>query len=241
MTDFGLIESLEVARDEEKRTLTGHRRGKSETYKELIDRSTFTATFQTSSTADTAVREWFQGSTAMVTARATVAFTVSDPVDVGDIVDEAGRVYRVTVAGVTGAAEPVWPTAYGALVVSGTATFQDVGTQEENSIYAYSNAANIATGGFIIVQSTEDSEGAGGRSLIRIFPNGNIQGTGNPDIQDFDGYEFTMTATKNRSFAPPVSLGNFGSAKPDGFVYDVPNDMLEAALTTLATALIAYV
>ncbi|UQN06290.1 hypothetical protein [Deinococcus sp. QL22] len=183
-TDFGLIESIDITREDVKRTLTGNRRGLTELYKEIIDQSTLTAVFQTASTGDLAVREWFQG----------------------------------TIAIVTGA-----------------------GTDEDDKIYAYESASKLATGGFIIVQSTQDSEGVAGRSLIRIFPDGSLQGTGNPDIQEFDGYEFTMTATKNKGFTPPASLGDFGTRKPDGFVYDVPNSLLDATLDTLSLALATYV
>lgn len=49
--------------------------------------------------------------------RPTVAF--------GDT--KLNRKYRVTVAGTTGASEPTWPTVTGQTVVSGTATFIDVG------------------------------------------------------------------------------------------------------------------
>ncbi|UQN05463.1 hypothetical protein [Deinococcus sp. QL22] len=180
-TDFGLIESIDIAREDTKRTLMGNRRGLTKLYKEIIDQSTLTATFQTTSTGDVDVREWFQGTIAIVTGTA------------GD------------------------------------------------EIYAYESASKLATGAFIIVQSTKDSEGAAGRSLIRIFPDGSLQGTGNPDIQEFDGYEFTMTATVNKGFKPPVTLGDFGTAKPDGFVYDVPNSLLESTLDTLSAALATYV
>lgn len=41
-----------------------------------------------------------------------------------------GHVYRVTTAGTSGAAEPVWPTAAGSTVVDGTVTWTEDGTRD---------------------------------------------------------------------------------------------------------------
>jgi len=240
-TDIGLIESIELSREEDKRTLTGNRRGLTATYKELVDRSTLTAVVQTSSTGDLAVRELFQGTRAIVIDAVADAFAGTTALALGDVVIATGRLYEVVAAGTTGASAPVWPAQTNAEVVSGTVTFRDIGTVGESAIYAYPDGSNITQCATIIVQSTQDSEGDAGRSTIRIFPNANMQGTGNPTIQDFDGYELTMTATKNLSFVPPAELGSFGTKKPDGYVYDVPNHRLDAVLDTLADALADYV
>lgn len=184
-TDFGVIESIEPNRDETKRTLKGSRKGRTKTYKEVIDESTFSVTFQTSATGDAAVREWFLGTSAIETVLAG-----------GD-------------------------------------------AEGDNTIRAFSNDANLGEGAFIVVASTEESDGK--RSIIRVFPNGSIQGNGEPSIQDFDGYQFLMTATSNRGWEPPATLGDFGADRPDGVIYDVPNARVEEVLNTLAAALATYV
>lgn len=238
-TDFGVIESAEPNRDEQKRTLKGNRKGRTKTYKEVIDESTFSLTFQTSATGDVAVREWFLGTRAIVTNPTTVPFAATTALMADALVEAGGRVYRVAQAGTTGAAAPAWPIERGLTVTSGTVTFVDAGTVADNAVRAYSNDSAIGEGAFIVVASTEESDG--GRSIIRVFPNGSIQGNGEPTIQDFDGYQFLMTALTNRGWAPPVLLGDFATAKPDGVVYDVPNNRVEEAINLLATSLATYV
>lgn len=238
-TDFGVIESVTPGREETKKTLKGNRKGRTKTYKEVIDESTFTLTYQTSATGDSAVREWYLGTQAIVTPAVTSAFQATHAYALGDLVEAAGRVYRVTVAGESAAVAPAWPTRKGLTVTSGTASFVDSGTVDENAILAYSNDGGIGEGAFIVVLSTE--EGDGNRSIIRVFPNANVQGTQEVTIQDFDGYEFELTSTTNRGWVPPAVLGDFGTAKPDGVVYDVPNSRLEEIVNLIATSLVQYV
>lgn len=238
-TDFGVIESADPARENTERNLTGNRKGRSKTYKKTIAESTFTLTFQTSATGDVAVREWFLGSKAIVTPADADAFAANAALTLGTLVEKSGRIYRVAKAGTTGATEPTWPTERGVTVDSGSVTFVDAGTVDENSVRAYSNDSNIGEGAFIVVASTEESDGA--RSIVRVFPNGSIQGDDEPTIQEFDGYQFVMTALSNRAWAPPVLLGDFASARPDGVVYDVPNDRVEEIVNLLATSLATYI
>lgn len=239
ITDFGLIESLEFSRDPQIRELKSNRKGRTKTYKKVIDEDNLTATFQTSSTGNAAVREWFLGSKPKVTAMASAAFAGTKVYALNEVVLAGGRLYKVTTAGTSAAAAPVWPTATGATVASDTVTFTDIGTVADNEIRAFSGDASINRGGVIIVLSTEESDS--GRSIIRVYPNADVQGTGEPDIQDFNGYEFEMTTTSNTGFVPPALLGDFATAKPDGVVYDVPNSRLAEAWNLLATALIQHV
>lgn len=238
-TDFGVIESATPARENTEKNLTGNRKGRTRTYKKAIGESTFTLTFQTSATADLAVREWFLGSKAIVTPATAAAFAANTALALGVLIEDTGRIYRVIKAGTTAATEPVWPTEKGVTVESGTVTFVDAGTVDDNAVRAYTNDANIGEGAFIVVASTEESDG--GRSIIRVFPNGSIIGDDEPTIQDYDGYQFVMTSLTNRAWAPPVLLGNFATARPDGVVYDVPNDRLEEAVNLLATSLATYI
>ncbi|KQR37729.1 hypothetical protein [Deinococcus sp. Leaf326] len=238
-TDFGVIESATPARENTERNLTGNRKGRGKTYKKAIADSTFSLTFQTSATGDLTVREWFLGSKAIVTPAAANAFAASTALVLGALIEHSGRVYRVAKAGTTDAAEPTWPTEKGLTVESGTVTFVDAGTVDENAVRAYSNDANIGEGAFIVIASTEESDGA--RSIIRVFPNGSITGDDEPTIQEYDGYQFVMTALSNRAWAPPVILGDFASARPDGVIYDVPNDRVEEAVNLLATSLATYI
>lgn len=239
LTDFGLIESLEFSRDPQIRELKGNRKGRTKTYKKVIDEDNLTATFQTSSTGSGPVREWYLGSKPKVAALASAAFEGTKVYAPNDVVLAGGRLYKVTTAGTSAAAAPVWPTATGATVASDTVTFTDIGTVADNEIRAFSGDASINRGGVIIVLSTEESDS--GRSIIRVYPNADVQGTGEPSIQDFDGYEFEMTTTSNTGFVPPALLGDFATAKPDGVVYDVPNSRLAEAWNLLATALIQHV
>lgn len=239
LTDFGLIESLEFARDPQVRELKGNRKGRRKTYKKVIDEDNLTVTLQTSSVGSSAVREWFLGSKPKVTPLTSAAFEGTKVYALGDVVLAGGNLYKVTTAGTSAAAAPVWPAKTGDIVASDTVTFTNIGTVEDNEIRAFSGDSNINRGGVIIVLSTE--EGGGDRSIIRVYPNADVQGTGEPSIQDFDGYEFEMTTTNNIGFVPPAALGDFATAKPDGVVYDVPNSRLLEAWTLLATALIQYV
>jgi len=241
-TRYGVLESVEPNREDETRELTGNVKGKTKVYKRVKDRSTFSMTIQTSATADRFVREMFVGSTAITADElGGDPWAANHAYVLDDLVEEGGRLYRVTVAGNSGAGpEPVWPTDRGTTVQGGAATFIDIGTPEENAIRAYSNDAGISDVAAIYVQSTEESDGQSGRSIVRVFPNGTIEGTGEPTIQDFDGFEFTFTGGANTGFVPPIEFGDFGTAKPDGFVYDVPNHRVDELVDALKTALIAY-
>lgn len=239
ITDFGLIESVDRNRETQKRTFKGNRKGKTKTYKEVIDESTFSMTFQTGSTGDAAIREWHVGKKAIITPPAAQAFAATHDYAANDMVLEGGRIYRVMVAGKSGAAAPVWPTGEGEAVGSGTATFVDAGTLADNSIQAFSEDASITSGGFVLVQTNEESDNT--LSVIRVFPNGNVEGNGEPKIQDFDGFQFLFTATGNLGFQPPVEFGDFAQARPDGYVYIVPTWRTEAVLKALLDALIAYI
>lgn len=239
LTDFGVIDSIEPSRDETKRTLKGNRKGRTKTYKEVIDESTFKLKFTTSATGSAAVREWYLGSKAITTPATAAAFQATHAYVVGNVVEAAGRLYRVSIAGTSAAAAPAWPTETGLTVTSGDVGFVDIGTTEENAVRAFSNDANLSDGAFIVVLSTEESDGE--RTIIRVFPNGSLQGTAEPTIQDFDGFEFDLTATSNIGWIPPVTLGDFGTARPDGVIYDVPNNRVEDILEVIATSLIQYV
>ncbi|SMB93310.1 hypothetical protein [Deinococcus hopiensis] len=238
-TDFNLIESVEYNRDEQKRTFKGNRKGLRKTYKEVIDESTFSLTFQTAGAGDVAIREWHVGKRAISTPATTANFTNNKAYVVGDLVTANSRVFRVTTAGTAGASAPTWSTTKGATVVSNTVVFTDMGTSTENSVLAFSNDSVITQGAFILVASTEESDNT--ISIVRAFPNGSIQGNGEPQVQEFDGLQFLMTAGANTGWTPPTSIGDFTTAKPDGVIYVVPAWRTEEIVNALAVSLSNFI
>ncbi|GGR31462.1 hypothetical protein [Deinococcus ruber] len=237
-TDFGVLESVTPARANTRLTLKGNRTGKTETFKDIADDDTLTFTAQTSATGDAAVRAYYIGSAAIVSPGTSAAFAGTNAYTLGQVVVAGGRYYQVTAAGTSAASAPTWPTTAGQTVTSGGVTFTDVGTTAPESILAYQDTTGVTEGGMIFVRESAE---AGGLNIVRAYPHVQIQGNGEPDIQSFNGLEFLITVLSASGFTPPASFGDFGTNKPSGVVYQVPDSRLDALLTALGTAIKTFV
>ena len=241
LTDIGWPEAADFSNDPETRAFTGNRDGRDVKVKEVVTGVTRTATIQTASTGDRAVKELYLGTRLIAGSElATEAFAPTSAVAVGDSILANGYVYQVTTAGTTGETEPTWSQALGTLTTSGTATFRNIGTTDANRVYGAEDTLGTTDVGMIYVQSTELSDGLDGNTIVRIYPHANVRGNGEPTIQDFDGYELEVSILANQGFTPPANIVNFGQSKADGFLYIVPNSRLDEVEDALGAALIAY-
>lgn len=242
LTDLGWLESVDFSDETNTRDFTGNRDGLEKVVKQVLTGTTRTATVQTASTGDRAVKEIYLGSRLIAGANLTTeAFAASTPVTQGEYILANGYIYEVSTAGDTDAKAPAWNQAVGTLTTSGTATFRNIGTADANRIYGAEDVLGSTDVGVIYVQSTEESDGLDGSTIIRVFPNATVRGNGEPTIQDFDGYELEFSMLANQGFTPPAELVNFGTSKADGFLYIVPNSRLDATEDALGQALLTYI
>lgn len=108
----------------------------------------------------------------------------------------------------------------------------------DGDVLAYADTTGVTEAGMIFVRETAE---AGGLNIVRAYPRVQVQGNGEPDIQNFDGLEFLITVLSASGFTPPAAFGDFGATKPNGVVYQVPTARLDALLTALGTAIKTYV
>lgn len=242
LTDLGWVESAEFSDESDTKAFNGNRDGIEKKVKEVLKGITRSLTVQTASTGDFAVKEMYLG-TRLIAGQGldTTDFTPSAPVTAGTYILADGFVYEVTKAGTTGAEAPAYDKTVGSLTTTGDAALRNVGTVDANRIYGAADTLGNTEVAVIFVQSTLESDGLNGATIVRVFPNAMVRGNGTPTIQDFDGYELEISMGANQGFTPPAELVDFGTVKLDGFLYVVPNSQLPNTEDALGQAVIAYV
>lgn len=240
-TDYGYIEGLTPERQASNRDFKGNRKGIAKLVKRIETERTESWKFNSASTGSMAVKAAFYGGAAKEGTANGAAFVPSAAVKVDDLITVGDTLLRVTKAGTTANQAPdVSKVTEGGVVTSGDATLVSLGAANQNIVYAFAGGNAIREVSSIAVLSTEESDGASGYTAIIVMPNTQIQGTGNPKIQEFDGYEFTVTLASNTTFAPLTQYGNFAQQTPDSVVLVVPNDRVEEVVNAYGEALKAY-
>lgn len=240
-TDYGYVESTNVDRQVTNKDFKGNRQGKVKLVKRIETERVEAYKFVSASTGSMAIKAAFYGAQPRVGKRSQ-ELQNNTPVELGDTYILGGWLLRVETAGDTGSeALPEADTLKeNAKVTIGDAVFLNLGKVDDNEIVSFSGGNKARDVSAIHVMSTEESDGLEGKTVIMVFPHAQIQGTGTPDVQDFDGYEFTLTVSANLGFRPIETYGNFEDSYPDTIVSVVPNDRVEEVVNAYARDLITY-
>lgn len=204
-------------------------------------------TFESTSVDDPGVRYLHAGNIRGWLDESDVdAFQATFDYVVGDLVRPTvanGYLYKVTVAGESGAVAPAWPTAAGSTVVSGGVTFTLVDTLP-TSVWVIPTQSTPVDGMAIMVFPAAD----GGKGELRVYPNAQLTGDGvgaGLDGANGSALKFNLTALESKGFPLPASItgkpGFTAGATADGgfTIGGIANEDLDDVAQELATAYFA--